>query len=199
MNRRESLKLIAIASLAAAFPGCTQEKIDDAAHRAEMSSEDGGLSERTPSQLSAAEYAMITMLVDLIIPADSRSGSASDASVPAFIDFMMEEAPEIQNPLHAGLAWINNSCEKQYGSEFVDLSQEQQTSFLDSIAYPDSASPDMKDGVTFFSTLRDLTATGFWSSKIGMTDLNYTGNTPQASWEGCSHEAMSHLGLSYDV
>lgn len=199
MDRRESLKLLALASLAAAFPGCTKERVDDAAHRAGMSSEDGGLSVRTPTQLSTSEYAMVAVLVDLIIPADSRSGSATDASVPAFIDFMMEDAPEIQQPIHAGLSWINSGCEKQFGRPFVDLSVNEQTTFLDTIAYPEQASADAKEGVDFFSTLRDLTATGFWSSKIGMVDLNYTGNTPHASWEGCSHEAMSHLGLSYEA
>ncbi len=168
MNRRESLKLIAVASLAAAFPGCTQEKIDDAAHRAEMSSEDGGLSIRTPSQLTASEYASITVLANLIIPADNRSGSASDASVPAFIDFMMEEAAELQKPIHDGLGWIDESCTRLFGDSFVDLLPEQQVAFLDMIAYPEKAVPEMEDGVALFLKFREMRATSGRCTKMGM-------------------------------
>lgn len=197
MNRRESLKLIAIASLAAAFPGCTQEKVEHAAMRA--GSEDGGLSERKPTQLNSHEFATIVMLVDIIIPADDRSGSASDANVPLFIDFMMEDAPELQAPVHSGLNWIDAASKRAYKKPFVDLSETEWSALLDQIAYPEIAKAEDKEGVDFFNTLRDLTASGFWSSKMGMEDLNYTGNTPQGSWEGCSHDAMAHLGLSYDA
>jgi len=196
MNRRESLKLIAIASLAAAFPGCTEEKIEHAAMKA--GSEDGGLSERKPSQLSSHEFATIIMLVDIIIPADDRSGSASDANVPLFIDFMMEDAPELQEPIHSGLAWMDRTSQSAHGKNFVDLSEVEWSPILDGIAYPAAAKPEVEAGVSFFTTLRDLTASGFWSSKMGMEDLNYTGNTPQASWDGCSHDAMAHLGLTYE-
>jgi len=199
MKRRESLKLIAIASLAAAFPGCTEDKIEHAAQKAGQASSDGGLSERNPTQLSAHEFATITMLVDIIIPADNRSGSASEANVPLFIDFMMEDAPELQTPVHDGLAWMDAASNGSFEKNFVQLTEGEWKALLDKIAYPDSAKVSDKDGVSFFTTLRDLTASGFWSSKMGMQDLNYTGNTPQGSWEGCSHEAMEHLGLSYDA
>ena len=198
MNRRESLKLMAVASLAATIPGCTLGKVDEAALKAEQAAADGGLAGYSPSHLSAHEYATVGILVDYIIPADDRSGSATEAAVPLFIDFMMGDAPELQEPVHAGLKWIDDTCNEEYGAPFVDCSLDQHTALLDQIAFPETASPAREAGVTFFSTLRDLTASGFWSSKMGMMDLNYTGNTPQASWEGCSHDAMEHLGLSYE-
>jgi len=197
MNRRESLKLIAIASLAAAFPGCTQETVNEASRKAQASGT-GGLEGRKPTQLSDHEFATVTLLANYIIPADDRSGSASDAEVPAFIDFMMEDAPELQDPMHSGLTWLDGACNERYGASFTDANADLQIEMLDSIAYPDMATDNMKDGVAFFTTMRDLTASGFWSSRMGMEDLDYTGNRPQGSWEGCSHEAMAYLGLSYE-
>jgi len=198
MNRRESLKLMAIASLAVAVPGCTLGKVDEAALKAEQAAADGGLKGYKPTHLSAHEYATVTVLVDLIIPADDRSGSASEAAVPLFIDFMMGDAPELQEPMHEGLVWIDDVSKSLHGATFADSTMDQQMSFLDQIAFPESVAAGMEKGVEFFNTLRDLTASGFWSSKMGMMDLNYTGNTPQGSWDGCSHEAMAHLGLSYE-
>ena len=198
MNRRESLKLMAVASLAAAIPGCTVGKVDEAALKAEQAAADGGLAGYKPTQLSAREFATLGLLVDYIIPADDRSGSATDAAVPLFIDFMMGDAPELQEPVHSGLAWIDEKSRQVSGVQFAESTSEQHFVLLDQIAFPETASPEVSEGVAFFSTLRDLTASGFWSSKMGMTDLNYTGNTPQASWDGCSHDAMAHLGISYD-
>ena len=52
-------------------------------------------------------------------------------------------------------------------------------------------------GIAFFSAFRDLTASGFWSSRIGVKDLGYTGNTFVAEWKGCPPEALAKLGVTY--
>ena len=51
------------------------------------------------------------MLVDLIIPKDERSGSATDAGVPAFMDFMMIDQPRRQTAMRGGLAMIDRLCD----------------------------------------------------------------------------------------
>ena len=195
MNRRESLKLMAVASLAAAIPGCTLESVDKAAARVDQTVD---LSTRTPTQLSAHEFDTLSLLVDYIIPPDERSGGATDAHVPSFIDFMMEDTPELADPVHDALQWMDITSNRLFGASFVESSEAQHHDLLTQIAYPDDVTSEMEEGAQIFTTMRDLTASGFWSSKVGVEDLGYMGNTPQSSWEGCSHEAMEHIGLSYD-
>lgn len=198
MKRRESLKLIAAASLAAAFPGCTVKELDSAAARVLNGSGTPEFENRTPTVFSEHEYRTIFSLVDLIIPADDRSGSATDAEVPAFIDFLLEEVESMRQPARSGLAWIDTNCQARYGGVFSSLDRLQQVEMLDTIAYPEDHLPENREGVEFFSWLRDATASGFWSSKMGVEDLGYSGNSPKASWDGCPTEAMDHLGLTYE-
>ena len=138
------------------------------------------------------------MLVDLIIPADDRSGSATDAGVPAFMDFMMTDRPSMQLPMRGGLAWLDAQCHKRFKSTFIGCTDAQRTELLDQIAYPDMAPPELSQGVAFFNSFRDLTASGFWSSKMGVEDLQYIGNTVVHEWKGAPQEVLDHLGVSYD-
>ena len=195
MNRRESLKLMAVASLAAAIPGCTLDKVESAAATVDGFED---LSNRNPTQLSEQEFQTLSKLVNYIIPADERSGSASDAHVPQFIDFMMEDAPELGQPVRDALAWLDDASQNQFGAVFQSATTEQNHSLLQQIAYPDDVATGMEKGEEHFSMMRDLTASGFWSSKIGVEDLGYMGNTPQSVWNGCSDEAMDHIGMHYE-
>ena len=52
------------------------------------------------------ELATITVLGDIIIPKDAVSGSASDAKVPDFIEFIVKDMPEHQTPVRGGLRWL---------------------------------------------------------------------------------------------
>jgi hypothetical protein len=157
------------------------------------------LENRTPTMLTEHEYKTVHVLVDHIIPADDRSGSASDAGVPAFIDFMLEDSEPLRTPITGGLAWLDHFCTSRYGSTFVDSTPDQQTETLNAIAWPDTADPAHHAGVKFFSAFRDLTASGFWSSRMGVEDLGYKGNTAVASWDGCPEPALNHLGVEYDT
>ena len=67
----------------------------------------------------------------------------------------------------------------------------------DALAFPDKAKPEFSHGVTFFNAFRDLTATGFFTSQMGIADLEYMGNTFVATWTGAPKEALDHLGVSY--
>ena len=198
VSRRESLKLMAMASLAATIPGCTPSDVERAASNVAAASRQMPLADRVPTVLNAHEYRTVEVLADYIIPADARSGSATDAGVPAFIDFMLTDTDNIETPLRGGLAWLDYQSTKQFNSTFLDAPAEAQTALLDAIAWPDDVAPELETGARFFTLMRDLTASGFWSSKLGVEDLGYMGNRPQGGWEGCSHEAMDHLGLSYD-
>ncbi len=197
MKRRESLKLMAVASLAAALPGCTEADVNRAADRVETATRTLPLKNLEPTVLNPHEYATVILLADMIIPADDRSGSASDAGVPAFIDFIVEDTIGLETRVRGGLSWLDYESSKRFSSTFLDATSEEQTRLIDDIAWPERTPPGLETGVAFFSLFRDLTASGFWSSKMGVDDLGYSGNTPRPSWDGCPNDAMNHLGLSY--
>ena len=164
--------------------------------------------DRTPAELERYnklmsekffdEHAMktISVLADIIIPKDETSGSATDAGVPDFIEFIVKDMPQHQIPLRGGLKWLDIQCNKRFEKPFVDCSQQQQIEIVDEIAYPEKAKPEMQQGVTFFNKMRDLTACGFFSSKIGIADIGYIGNAPNR-WDGVPQEILEQYGLKY--
>lgn len=143
------------------------------------------------------ERETVEVLCDIIIPADDVSGSATDAGVPDFIEFMMKDMPSMQVPMRGGLMWLDNQCRQRYDNTFVACSEEERFELIDEIAYPDDAAPDMGYGVRFFNRMRDLTATGFFTSEIGIEDLGYEGNRAN-QWDGVPEEVLEKHGLSYD-
>ncbi len=130
-----------------------------------------------PKFFTASEYATVVMLSNIIIPKDERSGSASDAGVPEFIDFTMADTlsdqPDRQTAIRGGLAWLDNESLKRFNATFTKVTDAQRTQILDDIAWPKKAKPEMSHGVRFFNGFRDLVASGFWSSKVGVADLQY--------------------------
>ena len=134
----------------------------------------------TPTELQT-----VRLLSDLIVPRDDRSGSATDAAVPEFIDFVLTEWPENQTPIRGGLAWLDRESTHRFSKPFRELAAGEQTGILDDIAYPARARPEMAPGVAFFNQFRDLVLSGFYSSKEGVKDLGYMGNTFVTEWKGC--------------
>lgn len=165
--------------------------------------------DRTPEELAHYQKIMaekffdehemktITVLGDYIIPKDDVSGSASDAGVPAFIEFIVKDMPHHQVPMRGGLRWLDLQCNKRFGKPFIDCAPTDQTTMLDMIAYPEEAKPGMEQGVAFFNLMRDLTSCGFFSSAMGIKDLGYLGNQPN-QWDGVPEDVLRQYGLSYD-
>ena len=151
-----------------------------------------------PKFFTAHEYATVRVLVDLIIPKDERSGSATDAGVPQFMDFMMIDQPARQTAMRGGLAWIDRECASRFEKDFLTCTAAERTEVLDAIAWPQQAKPELAHGVAFFNSFRDLTASGFFTSKMGMEDLQYMGNRYVPEWTGCPPEVMKKLGVSLD-
>ena len=145
---------------------------------------------------TAHEMATITILGDIIMPKDDVSGSASDAKVPEFIEFIVKDMPHHQTPMRGGLRWLDIQCLKRYEKSFKDCSKEQQMQMIDEIAWPKKAKPEMAAGVNFFNLMRNLTATGFYTSEIGVKDLGYMGNRPN-QWNGVPDDVLKQYGLSY--
>ncbi len=140
------------------------------------------------------EMATLGVLCDIIIPADSKSGSATDAGVPAFIEFIVKDKPTFQVPMRGGLGWLDAQSNKRFSKIFIECTRAQHLEIVEDIAYPERKRPGMSQGVVFFSLVRDLTATGFWSSKMGIEDLGYMGNKPN-EWEGPPPEVLKQYGF----
>jgi gluconate 2-dehydrogenase gamma chain len=204
MNRRESLKAIGVSSIAAGLllDSCKPKEKEAAA----VAIDKNANADRQPVEIEKEkklnaekfftdhEMATITVLGDIIIPKDEHSGSASDAKVPEFIEFIVKDMPDHQLPLRGGLRWLDMQCLTRYNSAFKDCNATQQLEIVNEIAYPAKAKPVMQPGVVFFDRLRSLTATGFFSSKMGMDDLGYVGNRPNI-WEGVPSDIIKQYGL----
>jgi hypothetical protein len=202
-NRRKMLKVLGTAPAMAGIAWTEAEAQQAHQHaqqsrRSGVAAKAGAKAAYKPKYFTAHEYATVTAFANLIIPADERSGNASDAGVPEFIDFMMVDQPDRQLLMRGGIKWVDSECRKQFGQPFVKCTAAQQTQLCDALAYPDKAKPEHSHGVRFFGAVRDLTATGFFTSKIGIADLDYKGNTFVAKWTGAPKEALDHLGVSYD-
>ena len=150
-----------------------------------------------PKFFTAHEWETVRLLVDLVLPRDARSGSASEAGVPEFMDFIMVEYPDQQLRMRGGLAWLDLETRRRFGKAFVEADAAQRTQILDDIAWPDKAPHGLHQGVEFFNGFRDLTASGFFSSEMGVADLRYLGNRFVADWQGCPPEQLQKLGVRY--
>jgi len=195
MKRREAVGAMAMAALTAAFKWTPAE----AQRAAKLASE--ALATKTPfapAFFTPHEWDTVRVLADLVIPKDERSGSATDAGVPEYMDFMMTDRPDGQVPMRGGLAWLDNEAYERSGKTFVASTEAERTAILDDIAWPKKARAEMSQGVAFFNMFRDMTASGFWSSKMGVTDLDYQGNTFVAEWKGCPPAALEKLGVQYE-
>jgi len=204
MNRRDSLKALGLTTLSTAVlldackPG--DKAAENTAAGAEPEAGRQAFEVERDKKLMADKFftdhemATITVLCDIIIPKDAKSGSASDAKVPDFIEFIAKDIPDHQLPLRGGLKWVDMQCFKRYSNPFKDCSHDQQIAMVTDIAYPAKAKPEMAQGVAFFNRMRDLTASGFFTSKIGLADIGYMGNTP-GKWTGVPDDVLRQYGL----
>ena len=149
-----------------------------------------------PKIYTAHEYATVQVLVDEIIPKDAKSGSATDAGVPEFMDTMLDLEPNMRTAHRGGLAWLDHESRRRFGKDFVACSAAERHVLLDDIAWPAKAKPEFAAGVNWFNSFRDFTATGFFTSEIGVEDIGYMGNQPVMKWEGCPPENYTRLGTS---
>jgi len=213
MDRRETIKTLIVGSFASSFvlTGCNPEHMEPGA----VSEADVDMGKhlgidlkapghgygRTPAEeirdemlfsqtfFNDHEMATIAVLADIIIPADEVSGSATEAKVPDFIEFIVKDMPYHQVPLRGGLMWLDHESNRRYGKVFKDLNDDQQIAIVDDIAYPDHVAPELQPGASFFSHMRNLVTTGFYTTRMGIDDLGYVGNQPNA-WDGIPEEVQ---------
>jgi hypothetical protein len=198
MDRRDALKAMALLPFAAAWD-LSAPQIERASRVFELAA---SAAPYAPKFFTAHEWRTVSMLADYIIPRDARSGSATDAKVPEYMDWLMadkEASLATRTAMRGGLGWLDLECDERFGTKFVNSTDAQRRQVLDDIAWPKKARPEMAHGVAFFNRFRDLTASGFFSSQMGYKDVKFVGNVFNPNWNGCPPEAMAKLGVSHDL
>lgn len=142
------------------------------------------------------EEKLVTCLANLILPPNEK-GTIEQAGVVPFIGFMMVDYPDFQLPIRGGLMALNAKANKSFGQDFVILNEEEQKSILDQMAFPKEGVGKQPQEVQFFSLLRNLVVTGYFTSEVGIKELDYRGNMPNI-WDGVPQEVLDEMGLSYD-
>jgi gluconate 2-dehydrogenase gamma chain len=206
MKRRESIKAILVGTVASSVlvDACktadekTKAAEQPAASTIDRMKEEAAYEAKLEKEtfFTTHEIATIAVLSDIIIPKDEVSGSATDAKVPDFIEFIVKDMPHYQTPMRGGLRWLDLQCFDRYQKAFKDCTAKQQIDMVDEIAYPEKAKPEMKQGVAFFNLMRNLTASGFYTTEMGVKDIGYAGNTPN-QWNGVPADVLKQYGLSY--
>jgi len=207
MDRRETIKSVLIGSLSGGLllSACNTEAKD------KQKNQDSpvGLYGRTEKEkaydakvmaesfFNEHEMATLAVLCDLILPATTSAGSATDAEVPAFIAFIVKDIPQHQLPLRGGMMWLDHRSGKLFNEVFLTCSEEQKKQLLDEIAWPNKSTPELEPGINFFNRMRNLVMTGYYTTKMGLDDLGYKGNVPTV-WDGVPQDVLNKHGLSYD-
>lgn len=207
MDRRKSIKALAVGTISAGVLLDACKEPDKKVEEKKSGEQQAGI-DRTPEEkahdealmngkfFNEHEMATIAVLADIIIPKDEVSGSATEAKVPDFIEFIVKDMPQHQVPMRGGLRWLDVHTMKRFNKSFTDCSADQQIQIVDEIAYPARAKPDVKQGVAFFSLMRNLTASGFYTTKIGINDLGYAGNRVN-KWKGVPDDVLKQYGMAY--
>jgi hypothetical protein len=207
MDRRETLKSLLIGGMAGATLGTAGCKTttDDIPKSSPLNYG------RTPPEkvhdekvmsevfFTDHELATIATLCDIILPATATAVSAVEAGVPEFVEFIVKDMPDHQIPLRGGLMWLDGESNRRFNLKFINCDEVQQIKIVDDIAYPDpnGEHPELGPGIEFFRRMRNLTLTGYYTTKMGIDDLGYAGNRPNV-WDGVPQEVLDEHGLAYD-
>ena len=188
ITRRDILKTLAVGAVGGSVLQVIPAKAAEYAHQVVRREKATSLlGSYVPKFFTPHQYEMLTTLCDTIIPKDEKSGGAVEAGAPEFIDLLTGENEKYQLTLGGGLMWLDGFCSDRFANLFLDCTLEQRKQVLDLIAFRKNAKqdPTLSQGVAFFAFLRKMTCDGFYTSKIGIEDLQYIGNTALREFPGC--------------
>ncbi|MGZ8413296.1 MAG: gluconate 2-dehydrogenase subunit 3 family protein [Gemmatirosa sp.] len=207
VSRRRVLQVLGMAPLAAAV-GVAEAQPPQAPRQPHATPNQPAAGAARPANaaaqrkfFTAREWRTVGVLADDVIPRDDRSGSATDAGVPAYLDFHMsvpETSDDARTQMRGGLRWMDTEARRRFGVAYDRATEAQRHQLLDDIAGPTAqVKPELRAGAAFFATFRNMVASGFFSSAIGWKDLQYQGNVFNPDWQGCPQPALDKLGVSY--
>jgi len=211
LSRRETLKSLLLAPLAGgviASTGCVSSS--GSASAVSWTSLPGSYSygrteveKQSDQELFSETYfrehelLTIAVLCDIILPSDHPNGGALDAGLPEFVEFMVKDRERYKLPIRGGVAWLDMHAINSFNADFINISEHQRLTICDRIAYPDVEDPDLQAGISFFSLMRNLTLTGYYTTAAGFEDLGYQGNTPNV-WDGVPEAVLSRHNVAYE-
>ena len=196
VTRRDALKAAAVAGLAIT-PFSHADGAKAALHAlAALEGQAQGMAYR-PRYFKADEWKEVRIVVDLIIPKDERSGSATDAGVPEFMDWLCADNPASYQWMRDALRWLDGFAYDSFHKAFANCTDAQRRDLFEQVAWPRKAKRELSEGVNYFNRLRDFTASGFFSSQMGVADVGYMGNGALPEWKGCPKPVLDKLGVSY--
>ena len=186
ISRRDILRTLAVGAVGGSVLQVIPAEAAEYVHQV-VRGEKSATGKYIPKYFSAAQYTTLTALCGAIIPKDDRSAGAVEAGAPEFIDLLTSENEEFQHRLGGGLMWLENLCVDRYANPYLSCSPAQQKEVLDAIAFRRNAKSDpaLSPGIAFFTLLRNMTCDAFYTSKIGIDDLQYIGNTSVRDFPGC--------------
>lgn len=210
MDRRDSIKSIVLGSVAGglALHGCKPETVVPVEDTPQVQAPMYG---RTPKEaehnaklqgeqfFNEHEMETLGVLCALILPANENYPSATEVGVPDFIEFIVKDMPYHQTPIRGGLMWLDHTSNNKFNSEFKSATEGQQKEILDAIAFPDitKSQSEWPTEERFFQTMRNLTLTGYYTTKTGIEDLGYKGNQ-FIIWEGVPDDVLDQHGVAYE-
>lgn len=202
IGRRDALKVLGAAPAAAMVaitPAAARETAQAMAMPPRGGAAPAAAGPYQPRALDPREYRLLGVLAEWIIPPDERSAGANAAGVPACVDdWLAQRRGRWLDEIRGGFLWLDIEARRQFGHDFADCATAQQKQLLDRIAWPDRATIDDANAAAFFNRLRDAVVSAFFSSKIGVADLGYMGNTMVAHWQGCPDAVLARLDVSYE-
>jgi gluconate 2-dehydrogenase gamma chain len=187
ISRRDILRTLAVGATVESVLRVIPLQAAEYAHAMVEQAKSAAAGKYAPKYFSEPQYATLRALCQIIIPGDEKSAGAIEAGAPEFIDLLTSENEEYQAKLGGGLMWLEHYCDEHYDRAFLACTPEQQKEVVDLMAFRKNAEkdPSLSQGVAFFSFLRDMTCDGFYTSKIGIADLGYIGNTSLTEFPGC--------------
>ena len=194
IERREILRILAAAAAAAQFPGFCKWSFA-CGHVGNATTQIRPAAYR-PLFFTAPEYTLIDCLTDIIIPHDASLG-AREAGVSEFIDLMVSRDPGLQGEFRGGLNWLETRSRTAHAEPFLRLTAEQRVALLEPLAYKAKFRKGEERGREFFDLLREYTVMGFYTSEIGLQQLDFPGFKFYAESPACPHlDDPEHLHLS---
>jgi len=187
ISRRDILRTLAVGAVGGSVLQVIPAEAAEYIHQVVRNEKSVAAGKYAPKYFSASQYATLTALCAAIIPKDDRSPGAVEAGAPEFIDLLTSENEEFQHRLGGGMMWLENFCSDRYANSYLSCTPAQQKEALDAIAFRRNAKTDpaLGPGIAFFALLRNMTCDAFYTSKIGIEDLQYIGNTSVAEFPGC--------------
>jgi gluconate 2-dehydrogenase subunit 3-like protein len=179
ISRRDALRRLGLALMAT---GALDRVAAHEVHHMAAEAQAAASGPYTPKSFSATEFRTLERLTDLIIPVENGAPGALAAGCAAWIDMISSENDQLKKIYKNGFAWVDGAMKTRGAASFVEATPAQQTALLDQIAYRRNQSPELNPGIEFFTWARRMTVDAFYTSEIGIKDIDYRGNRPMGAY-----------------